>query len=158
MIFFILTIIKHFEVNMNSLIIDSEELFKIQLLESIGDKYMIFKSQHKFAVVDFISINKNNLRTFYIEHKKRYGEKCNYKTLYIGYDKVNKVEEYFKEDTYYIWSFDNVFYWVKHKTDFINREVGWVKQSKVYHILLSEVNIGYDKLLEEIDSFSNDRI
>ena len=108
------------------------------------------------VVINFICINKNNIRTFYIEHKKRYGKKCNYNTLYIGFDKVNKINSLY-QNTYYIWSFDNVFYWVKHKEDFLNRDTGYISGSKVYNILVSEVNIGYDKFLEEISKFSNNR-
>jgi hypothetical protein len=139
-----------------SIIIDSEEIFKIQLLEDIGERYMVFKSNHKYSVVDFICINKNNLRNFHIEHKKRSGEKCDFDTLYIGFDKVNKVNEYFK-DTYYIWDFDNVFYWVKHNEDFLNRNTGYSNGSKVYHILVSEVKTGYSNFIELINSFSNNR-
>jgi len=139
-----------------NIIIDSEEIFKVQLLEDIGDRYMVFKSNHKYSVVDFICINKNNLRNFHIEHKKRSGEKCDFNTLYIGFDKVNKVNEYFK-NTYYIWDFDNVFYWVKHNEDFLNRDTGFINGSKVYHILVSEVNTGYNNFIELINSFSNNR-
>jgi|TARA_R100000541_G_scaffold781_4_gene4440 hypothetical protein len=141
---------------MSSIIIDSEEVFKIQLLEDIGERFMVFKSNHKYSVVDFICINKNNLRNFHIEHKKRRGKKCSFKTLYIGFDKVNKVEEYFKE-TYYIWDYDNELYWVKHKKEFLERDISWVNGSRVYNIFVSEVNTGYDNFIQLINSFSNDR-
>ena len=141
---------------MSEIILDSEELFKLQLLESIGDRYMCFKSQHKFSVIDFICINKNNLNNFYIEHKKREGEKCNYSTLYIGYDKVNKVNQYYS-NCYYVWSFDNVFYWVKHNESFLQYNTTYLNGSRVYLIPVNICNTSYESFVSEINSFSNNR-
>ncbi len=141
---------------MSEIILDSEELFKLQLLESIGEKYMCFKSQHKYSVIDFICINKNNLNNFYIEHKKRYGEKCNWTTLYIGFDKVNKINQFY-QNCYYVWSFDNVFYWVKHNESFLQLNSGFCNGSKVYHIPVDMCNTTYETFIGEIDKFSNDR-
>ncbi len=140
-----------------NIVIDSEEKFKIKLLSDIGDKYLCFKSQHNFSPIDFICINKMNLKTFYIEHKKRKGARCNYETLYIGFNKVNEIDEHYKH-SYYVWEFDEVFYWIKHSPEFLKLNNSYVNGSRVYHIEKSECFIGYETLLNEINSFSNERV
>lgn len=140
----------------NGLILDSELKFKIKLLNDIGEKYMLIKSNHKYSVIDFICINKNNLRNFYIEHKYKKYDYCGYDTLYIGYDKVNKVNEYFY-NTIYIWEFNKELYWIKHNKNFLTYEKVYVNGGDAYDILVSDCNSGYDSLLNYIGGLSNNR-
>lgn len=137
------------------IILDTEQLFKIQLLNDIGDKYVIMKSQDKYCRVDFICINKKNIKSFYIEHKSRIKQNFTFDSVMIGFDKVNKVNEYYYGNCIYVWDFKNIFYWVKHKQSFTEYRNGYCCGSKVIYINVEECNIGYDTLITYIQSLSN---
>ena len=140
----------------NEIILDSEDLFKIKLLEEIGVNWLMIKSQNQMCPLDFLCVNKNNIKTLHLEHKRRSGNECVFNTLYIGYDKVNKIEEHYKK-CIYIWEYDNMFYWVKHRKDFLNKRTGYCRGKKVYHIEKEICNLGFDSLVSYINSLSNDR-
>ena len=153
MIFFIFSIVM--ETNHN-IILDTEQLFKIKLLNEIDNDYLMIKSNHKYSVIDFICINKNNLRTFYIEHKFKTYDKCYYDTLYIGYDKVNKCNKYFY-NTIYIWEFKEELYWIHHSKDLLNSKQTYINGGECYEIDITKCNNTFDSLLEYINNLSNNR-
>ena len=62
----------------NEIILDSEELFKIKLLEKVGSEWLMLKSQYQMCCIDFIMVNKQNLKSIHLEHKRRSGSKCNF--------------------------------------------------------------------------------
>lgn len=144
-----------------SVILDSEQLFKVKLLNSINidedNKWYMIKSRHRFAPIDFICINMNNLRTFYIEHKKRTESICLYNTLFINAEKIEKITTYFNHHSIYVWSFGKEFYWVKHKEDFNNYPTSVIRDAVVVNIPIDECNNSYDELVSYIDSLSNGR-
>ena len=67
---------------------DAERKFSIELTEILPQQYDILKSKYKYARVDLIIINKNNLKSLYIEHKQRNIFSHNFKTIIIKYSKV----------------------------------------------------------------------
>ena len=140
----------------NEIILDSEDLFKIKLLEEIGDNWLMIKSQNIMCPLDFLCVNKNNIKTLHLEHKRRTGKECVFKTLYIGFDKVNKIQEHYKK-CIYIWEYDNQLYWVKHKKEFVNNRTGYSRGKKIYHIDKDICNLGFESLVKYIGSLSNER-
>ena len=144
------------DTNHNNIILDTEHLFKIKLLNEVGENWLMIKSQHNCCVVDFVMVNKMNVKTIHLEHKKRSGYKCNYDTLFMGFDKINKVDKYYKK-CIYVWEYDNELYWIKHKKSLLKCNTGFIMGGKVYHINKSECKVGFDTLLTYINNLSNDR-
>ena len=135
---------------------DNEKNFMYKLNKSIGNNYEILQSKHRYCVVDFIAINKLNLNSFHIEHKKRSGDRCGYDTLLIGFNKLNMVDKFYP-NCYYCWEYDNDFYYIKHSKKLLECATSYSFNSKVYLIPLDNIETGYDNFIREIIELSNNR-
>ena len=68
-----------------------------------GVKYEIFKSKSKFCTVDFMVFEKYNLKTVYVEHKRRFINQHNYNTLLISKQKIDKMVKNYRDSSFIIW-------------------------------------------------------
>ena len=143
------------------LILDSEELFKIKMLDALNknksnDKndlknFEMIKSIHKFCSVDFAIINKYNLLSCYVEHKCKKINSMDYNTFFIGYNKLAMIEAYYGQQTLFLVfeCFDKL-YFCEYDEKFLKRATSIVNGGKVIEINKSECGCGFDKLTQKI--------
>jgi len=99
----------------------NEHKFYLLLISYLGCEYEIIKSNDFYCNIDFIVINKQNLKTLYIEHKCRNINDI-YDTLLIGTTKINSIQKNYTSKCILVWEFLNdKFYFKKIEQDFIKK-------------------------------------
>ena len=117
-----------------ALILPNEFIFYERLLKFIGKDCYVNKSNNRFCSIDFIIIDKHNLRTIYLEHKYRNIEDM-YNTLLIGKNKIDNIIKSKYRHSYVIWEFANdVFYVKKVLKEFIKYETSTYVNSEAYKV------------------------
>ena len=97
----------------------SETKFIMLLIQHLGDDYEIIKSHNKQCSVDFLIVNKLNLKTITIEHKYR---KCVdiFDTLFIGSTKLNNIITKYDSNCILVWEFEaGELYFIKTTPHFL---------------------------------------
>jgi len=96
---------------MVKLVVDSkytltnEAKFLMLLVSNLGDnEYEIIKSHNKYCNIDFIIVNKFNIKTVYLEHKYRNVSDI-YDTLFIGSSKINNIIKDYSSNCIIVWEF-----------------------------------------------------
>jgi len=84
----------------------NENKFYLLLISYLGCEYEIIKSNDFYCNIDFIVINKQNLKTLYIEHKCRNINDI-YDTLLIGTTKINSIQKNYTSKCILVWEFLN---------------------------------------------------
>ena len=131
--------------------LDSEELFKIQLIEMLGDaKYTMIKSQHKYCCVDFMLLNQSNLLSVLIEHKRKHIDAGKYDTFFIGYSKLITLETYYNRPLFLVFECNDSLYWCEYSEEFVNRPTKLINGGRVIEIDKSECGVGLEKLTERL--------
>jgi len=109
---------------MVKLVVDSkytltnEAKFLMLLVSNLGDNYEIIKSHNKYCNIDFIIVNKFNLKTVYLEHKYRNVSDI-YDTLFIGSSKINNIIKDYNSNCIVVWEFvENDLYYIKTTSSF----------------------------------------
>lgn len=78
--------------NNGSLLLPDEFKFYEKMMTCLDtDKYEIFKSKSKYCTVDFMILEKYNLKSLYVEHKRRFINHFMYDTLLISKQKIDKM-------------------------------------------------------------------
>ena len=133
------------------IIIPTEQKFKLLLLKSLGKNYKIMKSRNNFNPLDFCIINKDNLKIVYLEHKKRSGEKNNYKSVIINYCKLSQMERNY-QNSIMIFEYDNLDFlmYIKYDKSFLHYDTRKVKSQDVIFLDNENCSFGYNKLIKEI--------
>ena len=147
------------------LILDSEELFKIKMLDALNknksnDKndlknFEMIKSIHKFCSVDFAIINKYNLLSCYVEHKCKKINSTDFTTFFIGYNKLAMIEAYYgQQKLFLVFDCEDELYFCEYDEKLLKRDKKMVRGSRVIEINKSECGIGFDnfnkKLIEAL--------
>ena len=101
------------------IIIPSEAIFKNNLYKTIGRKYKIIKSTWIYSPIDFIIINKENLKTLYVELKSRSKRYLNFTSVMINYSKIKNFEENFS-NTIMIFQYEDTYKYTLYKKDMIH--------------------------------------
>jgi hypothetical protein len=132
------------------IILDKEHEFLLKLIEELGDKYEIIKSQNKYCNIDFIVINRHNLKTLYIEHKFR-NVVDKYDTLFIGKTKINNILSLYSKCVI-VWEFiGDVFYSIEVCDDMLVKYyMAYVMGSYALEISKEDCNKSIDNLIENI--------
>ena len=125
----------------------NEAIFLNALETQLGSDWALKKTANPKCNVDFV-VRKKNRVIGYIELKCR-AELEKHKTLMIGWTKLNRLEERYKEtiivwfcvDTQTIWS-------CKYSTELLSSDDGWFNGSRVYYVCKSYCKTGMDNLLE----------
>lgn len=132
------------------LYVDSEFKFMIELLSTLNvnnDNFKMIKSTNKYCSLDFILLNEYNLQNLFIEHKRKRIDASNYETLFIGYDKLIKIDTFYHSaNTLLVWECDNATYFTMYNKDFLNNKTKFVNGSKCFEIDKSMCGIGMEKL------------
>jgi hypothetical protein len=132
------------------IILDKEHMFLLKLIEKLGDKYDILKSQNKYCAVDFIIINKYNLKTLYIEHKFR-NTTDKSDTLFIGKTKIeNLLTNYI--NSIIIWEFSNdIYYSIEVCEELVKQStMSYIRGCYALEIIKSQCNNSIDLLIKNI--------
>jgi len=101
------------------IIIPSEAEFKTNLYKIIGRKYKIIKSTWIYSPIDFVIINKENLKTIYVELKSRSKRYLNYTSVMINYSKIKNFQENFS-NTIMIFQYEDTYKYTLFKKDMIH--------------------------------------
>lgn len=135
-----------------SFILDSESLFKIRVIEALGDtKYNMIKSQNKYCSVDFMLLNQANLLSVLIEHKQKNIDADKYDNFFIGYSKIVTLSTFYNKPLILVFEcLNNELYFCEFDDEFVKRPTSLVRGSRVILIDKSECGVGFDKLLERI--------
>ena len=134
-----------------SYILDSEQLFKIRIIESLADtKYEMLKSQHKYCCVDFMLLNQSNLLSVLIEHKRKHIDAGKYDTFFIGYSKLITLETYYNRPLFLVFECNDSLYWCEYSGEFVNRPTKLINGGRVIEIDKSECGVGFEKLTERL--------
>ena len=133
------------------LYIDSEAKFMAELLATLNvndnDNFKMIKSKNKYCSLDFILLNEYNLQNLFIEHKKKNIDASKYDTLFIGYDKLIKIDTFYhSSNTLLVWECKNAIYFTMFDKSFLKNNTKYVNGSKCFEIDKSICGIGIQKL------------
>ena len=68
---------------------------------------------------------------------------------------MNKIDKYYKK-CIYVWEYDNVLYWTKHKHSFLDCKTGYCNGGRVYYIPIdNKVYLGMDTLYKYINKLNH---
>ena len=142
------------------LILDDEEIFKVKTLNALNKcddlkNFEMIKSQNIYCSIDFLVINKYNLTSCYVEHKKKKITASNYNTFFIGFQKLIMIEAYYgQQKLFLVFDCDDDLYFCEYDNKFLKREKKIICGSKVIEIDKSECGMGFDnfnkKLIETL--------
>jgi len=133
-----------------SVILPSEAEFKLNLKTELGSNYKIIKSRWIYSPIDFLIINKDNLKCVYIEHKKRNERHNNkYKSIIVNHSKaVNCKKNY--PNTIFVFEYDDVYKYIKYCKDFDKFDGGFVLNQDVVFIPNDKITSG---TIEELSKY-----
>ena len=137
------------------IILDDEGKFKSRLLDACKEKnYKMLKSHYRYASIDFIIINLENLKSVYIEHKKKNINGNNFDSFMINKCKIDSCKKDFKK-CIFIWDCLDDVYWLYYNKELHQSRLEEIYGSDVYFINKKLVNVGFDSLIESINKFIN---
>ena len=120
--------IKQKEPKYKEIILDQEHIFKLKVKAELGNEYKIIKSRWVYSPIDFIIVNRLNLKILYIEIKKRSQNK--YKSVIINYSKLTNMNSNF-QNTLMIFEYDTIYKYVKYNDSMLELPTKNIKQQDV---------------------------
>ena len=141
--------IKQKEPKYKEIILDQEHIFKLKVKAELGNEYKIIKSRWVYSPIDFIIVNRLNLKILYIEIKKRSQNK--YKSVIINYSKLTNMNSNF-QNTLMIFEYDNLDYlmYIKYDKSFLHYHTKNIKNQDCVFLDNENCSFGYNKLIKEI--------
>jgi len=135
----------------NDYILDSEQVFMVRTLNALqNEKYSMKKSLDKFCNVDFIIINKENLLSVLVEHKRKNIDANNYDTFFIGATKITMINCFYQSPLIFVFECNDNIYWCLNDSEFSKRPTKFMNGGKVIEINKNECGVGFEKLMELI--------
>jgi len=135
------------------ILLDSEGKFKKRLLDaSSGFNYKMIKSEYKYASIDFIIVNLDNLKSIYLEHKKKSINASNFASFMINKCKLDACKKNYT-DCIFIWDCLDDVYWCFYSAELHQSRLEVINGSDVYFIDKKLVNVGFDSLILMINQF-----
>lgn len=134
------------------MLLDSEDIFLKRLIDMLPSSISIIKSSYRYCRIDFLVINKINIKTLYIEHKLRSIIGRNYPSVWIKKDKIESILKDYgaflfvsecKDDIYYIWIDDKTIDKYVVETNLYGEVV--------VNILTADFGKGYDGIIKLIN-------
>jgi len=134
------------------MLLDSEDIFLKRLIDMLPSSISIIKSSYRYCRIDFLVINKINIKTLYIEHKLRSIIGRNYPSVWIKKDKIESILKDYgaflfvsecKDDIYYIWIDDKTIDKYVVETNLYGEVV--------VNILTADFSKGYDGITKLIN-------
>ena len=135
------------------ILLDSEGRFKKRLLDaSKNNNYKMIKSHLKYCSIDFIIINLDNLKSVYLEHKKKTINGSNFASFMINKCKLDACKKAYS-DCIFIWDCLDDVYWCFYDESLHQSRLEVINESDVYFIDKKLVNVGFDSLILMINKF-----
>lgn len=136
--------------------IDSEAEFLVKTVNALKDnKYVMIKSQDKYANIDFILLNKMNLCSVLIELKRKKINGNSYQDFFIGYNKLIALDTFYHSPIYLVFECDDNTWWVEYDSSFLTRDKELVRGSNVIRIRKEECGLGFNKLISQLKNSLN---
>jgi hypothetical protein len=130
--------------------LETERLFSIKLLKALGSEYTIMKSGDKYISIDFILINKRNLKHTYLEHKKRSCKSNKYTSTIINECKIKSIKENYHK-CFFIFEYDDNVEFIKYERDvFSTFDGGFIKNQNVRFLKKDDLSNGFDLLVKTL--------
>ena len=135
-------------INSVNIIFPQEEQFKITLKNYLGSTYKIIKSKFLFNPIDFLVINKQNLKCLYIEVKRRNNKQ--YSSVIINYSKLVAMKNNYP-NSLMCWEYNNEkCKYLKFKDCLLELPTATIKKQEVVFIKNDDIE---DSNLEELSTF-----
>ena len=131
------------------IILPSEDQFKMKLMKSLGNQYLIIKSQNKYCSIDFGIINRYNLKMIHLEHKKRAIKSTSYPSTIINQSKLLSFERNY-ENAIMVWEYIDALKYLEYSKDLLNLETMKVKNQECYFFANYLLQNSYDDLVATI--------
>ena len=136
--------------------IDSEAEFLIKTIHALkDDKYEMIKSRDKYANIDFMLLNKKNLCSVLIEHKRKKISGNGFDTFFIGFNKLIAIDTFYNAPIYLVFECDDDMWWCEYDSSFLKRETQIIRGGKLIEIKKSECGRGFNKLISQLKSRLN---
>ncbi len=114
--------------------IDTEHLFFIKIINNFDmNKYFITKSNNKYCNIDFLIMENNNLKTLYIEYKKRNIRSKNYNSFLLSNKKLEAINNKYK-NTLIIYDCNDGFIFGLYDKDMLNSPLENINNGLCYKI------------------------
>jgi hypothetical protein len=144
----------------DGIILNSEEEFKLRTKDALNNEredYEMTKSMDKFCNVDFIILNKRNILSVLIEHKRKNidGSSDKYPTFYIGTTKLAMIECFYSTPLILVFECNDDVYWVVNDAEFLKRPSKFIRGSKCIEIRKDECGVGFKKLIKTLKDTLN---
>lgn len=128
----------------------TERKFSLKLLEALGHDYTLIKSTDKYISIDFLLINKRNLKHIYLEHKQRYCSSTQYSSTIINECKIRSIKENY-HNACFVFEYNNTLEFIKYDKDvFHNFDGGFIKNQNVRFLKKQDLNNGFDLLIKHL--------
>ena len=131
------------------IILPSEDLFKMRLMKSLGNQYLIIKSQNKYCSIDFAILNRYNLKMIHLEHKKRAIKSTSYPSTIINHSKLVSFDRNY-QNAIMVWEYTDGLKFLEYAKDLLNNETMNVKNQECYFFANDLLKNGYDNLVATI--------
>ena len=136
--------------------IDSETEFLVKTIHALdNEKYDMIKSRDRYAHIDFILLNKNNLCSVLIEHKRKNISGVEYDTFFIGYKKLIALDTFYNSPIYIVFECLDETYWCEYDSLFLKRPIQIIKGGKLIEIKKSECGRGFPQLIAQLKNSLN---
>ena len=140
----------------SEIILDSEQIFKVAILDILNKNdelknFLMVKSSNPYCSVDFTVINKYNLTSCYVEHKRKNIISKDYNTFFIGYTKLVVIDTYYgQQPLFLVFECDDEMYFCEYDNKFLNREKKIICGGKVVEINKNECGVGMDNFTKKL--------
>lgn len=129
-----------------SIILPTEKIFSIKLLEELGKDFKIIKSKEKYCSIDFLIINKLNIKCIYLEYKKRVGQSRKYKSIIVNHSKIISIKRNYNK-CIFVFEYDNDTDFIEYdETLFKSFNGAFVKNQDTIKIENQYLNNGFENL------------
>jgi len=102
-----------------NILLPTEKIFSIKLMEILGKDYKIIKSRNMYAPIDFIIINKQNLKSVYVEYKRRTNDQNNYKSIIVNESRIISCKKYYP-NTLFVFEYNKEINSIKYDEESFN--------------------------------------
>ena len=143
------------EENKVSIILPTEKAFSIKLLGALGKSYKVIKSRDKWNNIDFLILNRINIKHLYIEYKKRTGNSRKFNSVIINECKIRAIKKDYNR-CLFVFDYDNSLDFIKYDDKVFSDFSGCkVKNQDVRKIPNYNLKDGFDNLIEFIKNDLN---
>jgi len=133
-------------------ILDTEHIFSTELIRRLPSKFHLIKSNKKYCIVDFILINKDNIKIIYIEHKRRYINGDQYPSIWIKVSKIRNILKRYGNFIFINTLNDNLYFIIIDNKTIDKYE----QETNIYNELVLNIKTAdFDKGFDDLTAYIN---